>query len=65
MLFTEKKEVLQERTDNQENELVAGAIPEYGKEWTQPLKETDGILNYLNENKETERILLQAKPEII
>jgi predicted dehydrogenase len=61
----EKGSFLQERTDNQENELVAGAIPEYGKEWTQPLKETDGILNYLNENSETERILLQAKPEII
>ncbi|ROI01566.1 oxidoreductase [Chryseobacterium sp. G0240] len=48
---------LQERTDNQENELVAGAIPIYGKEWMQPLKEKDGILNFLNENSETERIL--------
>ncbi|MET3035400.1 Gfo/Idh/MocA family oxidoreductase [Chryseobacterium sp. NRRL B-14859] len=48
---------LQERTDNQENELVAGAIPIYGKEWMQPLKETDGILNFLNESSETERIL--------
>ncbi|WP_353151151.1 Gfo/Idh/MocA family oxidoreductase [Chryseobacterium sp.] len=48
---------LQERTDNQENELVAGAIPIYSKEWMQPLKETDGILNFLNENSETERIL--------
>ncbi|RXM40413.1 oxidoreductase [Chryseobacterium sp. CH21] len=48
---------LQERTDNQENELVAGAIPEYGKEWTQPLKEPDGILNFLNDHSETDRIL--------
>ncbi|AZA80224.1 oxidoreductase [Chryseobacterium sp. G0186] len=47
---------LQERTDNQENELVAGAIPVYGKEWMQPLKEADGILNILNENSETKRI---------
>lgn len=46
---------LQERTDNQENELVAGAIPVYGKEWMKPLKEADGILNILNENSETER----------
>ena len=52
---------LQERTDNQETELVAGAIPVYGKEWMQPLKETDGIVNYLNENSETERILTSSE----
>lgn len=58
----EKGSFLQERTDNQENELVAGAVPEYGEEWTKPLTETDGILNYLNENKETERILTSSEP---
>ena len=58
----EKGSFLQERTDNQENELVAGAVPEYGKEWTQPLKESDGILNYLNENKETQRIFTSSEP---
>lgn len=58
----EKGSFLQERTDNQENELVAGAIPTYGEDWTQPLKETDGILNFLNENKETERILTSSEP---
>ncbi|WP_375180950.1 Gfo/Idh/MocA family oxidoreductase [Chryseobacterium sp.] len=58
----EKGSFLQERTDHQENELVAGAIPEYGEEWTKPLTETDGILNYLNENKETERILTSSEP---
>lgn len=58
----EKGSFLQERTDNQENELVAGAVPEYGEEWTKPLTETDGILNYLNENKETERILTSSDP---
>ncbi|MDO3425246.1 Gfo/Idh/MocA family oxidoreductase [Chryseobacterium sp. APV1] len=58
----EKGSFLQERTDNQENELVAGAIPEYGEEWTKPLTETDGMLNYLNENKETERILTSSEP---
>lgn len=52
---------LQERTDNQENELVSGAIPEYGKEWTQPLKEPDGILNFLNDDSETERILTSSE----
>ncbi|WET47321.1 Gfo/Idh/MocA family oxidoreductase [Chryseobacterium indologenes] len=52
---------LQERTDNQEAELVAGAIPVYGKEWMQPLKETDGILNYLNESSETQRILTSSE----
>lgn len=58
----EKGSFLQERTDHQENELVAGATPEYGEEWTKPLTETDGILNYLNENKETERILTSSEP---
>lgn len=58
----EKGSFLQERTDHQENELVAGAIPEYGEEWTKLLTETDGILNYLNENKETERILTSSEP---
>ncbi|MCS4303426.1 Gfo/Idh/MocA family oxidoreductase [Chryseobacterium sp. BIGb0232] len=53
--------LLQERTDNQETELVAGAIPVYGKEWMQPLKEADGILNYLNENSETERIFTSSE----
>ena len=61
-LHGEKGSFLQERTDNQENELVAGAIPTYGEDWTQPLKETDGILNFLNENKETERILTSSEP---
>ncbi|AZB00115.1 oxidoreductase [Chryseobacterium joostei] len=52
---------LQERTDNQESELVAGAIPVYGKDWMEPLKEVDGILNYLNENSETVRTLTSSE----
>jgi predicted dehydrogenase len=58
----EKGSFLQERSDNQENELVAGIIPTYGEDWTQPLKDDDGILNYLNENKETERVLTSSEP---
>lgn len=57
----DKGSFLQERTDNQENELVAGAIPVYGKEWVQPLKQPDGILNFLNENSETERIVTSSE----
>lgn len=57
-----KGSFLQERSDEQENELVAGAIPNYGEDWTKPLKEADGILNFLNENSETERILTWSKP---
>lgn len=57
----DKGTFLQERTDNQEAELVAGAIPAYGKEWMRPLKETDGILNCLNENSETERIFTSSE----
>ncbi|MDQ0592851.1 scyllo-inositol 2-dehydrogenase (NADP+) [Chryseobacterium ginsenosidimutans] len=58
----EKGSFLQERTDNQENELIAGAIPTYGEDWVKPLKEDDGILNFLNENKETERYSTLSDP---
>ncbi|MCI3937771.1 Gfo/Idh/MocA family oxidoreductase [Chryseobacterium aahli] len=58
----DKGSFLQERTDDQEAELVARAIPTYGKDWMQPLKESDGILNYLDENSETKRILTSSQP---
>lgn len=57
----DKGSFLQERTDNQENELTAGKIPAYGKEWMEPLKESDGILIYLNENSETKRVLTSSE----
>lgn len=57
-----KGSFLQERSDNQENELVAGAIPVYGEEWTRPLQDPDGILNFLNEHAETQRIITSSKP---
>lgn len=58
----DKGSFLQERTDEQESELVAGAIPVFAEDWTKPLTENDGILNYLNENSETERILTKSEP---
>ena len=58
----DKGSFLQERTDNQEVELVAGAIPTYGKDWMQPLKESDGILNYFDENSTPTRILTSSEP---
>jgi len=57
-----KGSFLQERTDHQENELVAGAIPIYGKVWTQPLEKADGILNFINKNNQTERIISSSEP---
>lgn len=57
-----KGSFLQERSDNQENELVAGAIPVYGKEWTKPLQQQDGILNFIDENQKTQRILTLSEP---
>ena len=57
-----KGSFLQERTDHQENELVAGAIPIYGKVWTQSLEKADGILNFINENNQTERIISSSEP---
>jgi scyllo-inositol 2-dehydrogenase (NADP+) len=57
-----KGSFLQERTDNQETELVSGSIPIYGKDWTKPMTEPDGILNFLNENNETERMITSSEP---
>jgi len=62
ILHGEKGSFLQERTDDQENELVSGAIPTYNEDWTKPLNEPDGILNFLNENSDTERILTSSEP---
>ncbi len=57
-----KGSFLQERSDNQENELVSGAIPVFGEDWVKTLDSSDGILNYLNENSETERMLISSEP---
>lgn len=61
-IFGDKGCFLQQRSDDQENQLVAGAIPEYGNEWTSPLDSEDGILNIFNENSETERTLTSSEP---
>jgi predicted dehydrogenase len=62
ILQGERGSFLQERSDNQENELVAGSIPTYGENWVLPLRDDDGILNYLNENKEEERYFTLSDP---
>lgn len=62
MIHGSKGSFLQERTDNQEAELVAGSIPAYGETWTVPLKDSDGILNFLNGDGQTERILTSSEP---
>ncbi len=53
---------LQERTDDQENELAGGVIPVYGKNWVQPLKESDGILNYFDVSSESKRVSTSSQP---
>ncbi|UZT99937.1 Gfo/Idh/MocA family oxidoreductase [Chryseobacterium fluminis] len=58
----DKGSFLQERSDNQENELVTGAVPLYGQDWMNPLSESDGILNYINDHSETERLLTSSEP---
>lgn len=62
ILHGDKGSFLQERSDKQEEELVAGSIPTYGEIWTKPLAETDGILNYLNDEAETVRVLTKTEP---
>lgn len=60
-IFGDKGCFLHERSDNQENELVAGAVPEFGKEWTNPLASEDGILNYFDENGKEIRTLTSSE----
>ncbi|KIA82391.1 oxidoreductase [Kaistella solincola] len=57
----EKGSFLQERTDSQEAELVAGARPIFNEIWTKSLFEPDGILTFINENSDTERILTSSE----
>src|SRR5690606_37727645 len=53
---------LQERTDDQENELAARSAPVYGADWVKSLRENDGILHFLNENSAEERSLTHSEP---
>lgn len=62
VLHGEKGSFLQERTDQQEKELVEGVIPMFAENWMQPLSEPDGILNYLTKNSTSERILTSSEP---
>jgi scyllo-inositol 2-dehydrogenase (NADP+) len=62
ILHGDKGSFLQERSDAQENELVSGAAPTYNKDWAKPLGTHDGILNFLNENAESERIFTSSSP---
>lgn len=62
ILHGEKGSFLQERTDAQESELVSGTFPTYNEDWTKPLTQPDGILNYLQENSESERIFTSSEP---
>ncbi|MGA9211391.1 Gfo/Idh/MocA family oxidoreductase [Kaistella sp.] len=62
ILHGDKGSFLQERTDDQENELVSGAIPTFNENWMKPLNEPDGILNYLKENSDSVRILTSSEP---
>lgn len=62
IIHAEKGSFLQERSDKQENELVDGVIPIYGKDWVKFLEKTDGILNVLDENNTWKRIKTTSEP---
>lgn len=55
ILHGENGTFLQERSDQQETELVAGAVPAYDTQWTKPLEHSDGILHYINLKSEEVR----------
>ena len=52
---------LQQRSDNQETELVAGATPIYGEFWQKNLEKTDGLLHY-SESDSQIRIPTESQP---
>ena len=58
----EKGSFLQKRSDDQENELVLGTIPTYGKDWMKILKKLDGILHILEENNSWVRTETLSEP---
>lgn len=62
IIHGEKGSFLQERSDAQESELVANAIPTYGKNWMKPLKKPDGILNILEEKNSWKRTQTTSEP---
>lgn len=62
IIHGEKGSFLQERSDDQENELVAGATPTYPKDWTKILEKTDGILNIFEEKNNWKRTQLTSEP---
>jgi len=61
-IFGDNGSFLQERSDNQESELVSGAMPSYGKDWVQPFTEPDGVINYLGKNSDPVRLLTFSEP---
>lgn len=62
ILHGEKGSFLQERSDNQENELASGVIPIYAKDWMKLLEKPDGILNVLEENNTWKRTESTSEP---
>jgi predicted dehydrogenase len=62
ILHGDQGSFLQERSDDQEKELVSGAIPTFNEDWPKPLTKPDGILNFLTPNSETDRILTFSEP---
>lgn len=54
ILHGDKGSFLQERTDDQEKELVSGTIPTFNEAWMKPLTQPDGVLNYLTQDSDTE-----------
>ena len=61
-LHGSKGSFLQERSDAQEVELVAGAIPLFNENWVQPLTSSDAILNAMNDDGEWSRTELWSEP---
>ncbi|QDP84486.1 oxidoreductase [Chryseobacterium sp. SNU WT5] len=62
ILHGNKGSFLQERTDDQENELAIGVIPTFAEAWMKPLTKPDGILNYINENSDSVRVTTTSLP---
>lgn len=61
-LHGSKGSFLQERTDQQEVELVEGAVPRYGEQWQKIISLPDSVLIYLNSDNEKKSESLVSPP---
>ncbi|NAW50543.1 Gfo/Idh/MocA family oxidoreductase [Elizabethkingia argentiflava] len=59
-LHGDRGSLLQQRSDHQEAELLAGTLPKFQQHWQKPLSNEDGIIHYLDDHNTDQRLLLKS-----